>query len=86
MKLNKVPKGSITDDLLLRYLDCSVIEALHDFNKAKGYEEYDSVRAGFWEGKEIYQTAGFRERNHIQLCVRNPQCILGLFLPDGYNF
>lgn len=86
LKLNKVPKGSITDDLLLRYLDCSVIEALHDFNKAKGYEEYDSVRAGFWEGKEIYQTAGFRERNHIQLCVRNPQCILGLFLPDGYNF
>lgn len=86
LTLNKVPKGSITDDLLLRFLDCAVIEALHDFNKKKGYDEYDSVRAGFWEGKEIYETAGFRERNHIQLCIRNPQCILGLFLPDGYNF
>ncbi|MBO5933571.1 MAG: hypothetical protein J6Q19_07625, partial [Bacteroidaceae bacterium] len=78
---NIVPKNSITDDLLLRFLDCAVIEALHDFNETNGYNEYDSVRAGFWEGSEIYETAGFREKNHIQLCVRNPKCILGLFIP-----
>lgn len=81
LKQNIVPKNSITDDLLLRFLDCAVIEALHDFNETNGYNEYDSVRAGFWEGCEIYETAGFREKNHIQLCVRNPKCILGLFIP-----
>ena len=65
-------------------MDCSVIESLHQFNKDKGYHEYDSVRAGFWESDEIYETAGFREKNHIQICIRNPKCILGLFLPIGY--
>lgn len=84
VKTNKVSHKSITDDILLRYLDCSVIESLHQFNKDKGYHEYDSVRAGFWEGGELYETAGFREKNHIQICIRNPKCILGLFLPNGY--
>ena len=85
VKYNKVGKKSITDDLLLRYLDCAVIEAIHEFNKDNGLKEYDSVRAGFWEGKELYDTAGFREKNHIQLCVRNQDCILGLFVPKGFS-
>ena len=84
VKPNKVPSGAITDDLLLRFLDCAVIESLHKFNEDNGKEEYDSVRAGFWEGTELYETAGFREKNHIQICIRNPKCILGLFLPEGY--
>lgn len=84
VKENKVPRTAITGDILLRYLDCSVIESLHQFNKDMGYDEFDSVRAGFWEGGELYKTAGFREKNHIQICIRNPKCILGLFLPNGY--
>ncbi|HYE54151.1 MAG TPA: hypothetical protein VD996_04880 [Chitinophagaceae bacterium] len=24
---------------------------------------------------------GFHEKNHIQLCIRNPNCIKGYFLP-----
>lgn len=85
VKINKVGNNSITDDLLLRYLDCSVIETIHQFNKDRGLKEYDSVRAGFWEGQELYDTAGFREKNHIQLCVRNQDCILRLFVPKGYK-
>lgn len=84
VKTNVVPKDAITDDLLLRFLDCAVIESLHDFNEKQGLINYDSVRAGFWEGKPLYQTAGFREKNHIQICIRNPECIIGLFLPAGY--
>ena len=68
-------------ELMLRFLDKYVIESLHKFNEAKGFEAYDSVRAGFWEGQEIYPTAGFREKNHIQICIRNPKCVLGVFLP-----
>lgn len=71
-------------ELMLRYLDCHVINALHQFNKKHGMRPFDSVRGAFWEGNEIYPTAGFREKSHIQLCVCNSDCILGLFLPSGY--
>ena len=73
--------GGITGDLLNRKLDCAVINAIHEFNAGHGIQEYDSVKAAFWEGEELYETAGFREKNHIQICVRNPQCIIGYFLP-----
>lgn len=87
VKLNKAPlhKGE-NGDLLLRYLDCRVINAMHDFNAANGFAPFDSVRAGFWEGEEIYQTAGFLDKNHIQICICNPNCIIGLLLPEGYKF
>lgn len=75
-------RGGITGDLPLRFLDCAVIRAIHSFNEAMGYRAYDSVKAAFWEGAELYPTAGFREKNHIQLCIRNPHCILGYFLPN----
>lgn len=81
IKNKKGRKGGINGDLLLRELDCAVIEALHDFNKAQGFQMYDSVKAAFWEGEELYPTAGFREKNHIQICIRNSLCILGYFLP-----
>jgi hypothetical protein len=74
------------DDLLIRKLDCAVIETVHQFNKEQKNPEYDSVRGVFWEGKDLYENAGFKEKNHIQICVRNPNCIKGYFrplLPDG---
>lgn len=69
------------DDLLLRYLDCAVIETIHQFNKENKEREYDSVRGVFWEGSALYPNAGFKDKNHIQICVRNPNCIKGYFLP-----
>lgn len=81
VKNKKGAKGGINGDLLLRDLDCAVIEAIHSFNEDKGYKPYDSVRAAFWEGKDLYENAGFKEKNHIQLCIRNTDCIIGYFLP-----
>ena len=43
--------------------------------------QFDSVRAAFWEGEELYLNAGFKTHNHIQLCIINPDCIKGIFLP-----
>lgn len=68
-------------DKLMRRLDCAVIEIAHKINKRAGYPPYDSVRGVFWEGKELYPGASFTEKNHIQICVRNPNCIKGFFLP-----
>jgi hypothetical protein len=41
----------------------------------------DSVRGMFPEGSPLYPSAGFRYENHIQLCIVNPNCILGYFTP-----
>ncbi len=75
MPENKAPKNSNKEDLLLRHLDCFVIEHLLKNS------DYDSVRGLFPEGKPLYPGAGFREKDHIQICIRNVNCIKGYFLP-----
>ena len=77
---NKKVNGS-ENDLLLRNLDCAVINTLHTMLEKENEMHYDSVRAPFWEGKELYPNAGFREKNHIQICIRNAKCIKGYFDP-----
>lgn len=70
-----------SEDLLKRNLDCAVIEYFHTWWSDQKQESFDSVRGVFWEGSELYPNAGFKEKNHIQICVRNPNCIKGYFLP-----
>lgn len=79
-------KGGI--DKRARYLDCAVIEMVHKLREPgtgvlselmPTLLPYDTVRGAFWEGEELYPGAGFREKNHVQLCVRNPDCIKGYF-------
>lgn len=82
------PQNEITRDskeLLLRNLDCAVIETLHTIGDNEGKQPFDSVRGVFWEGKELYPNAGFREKDHIQICIKNPNCIKGYFLPRILN-
>ena len=43
--------------------------------------EYDTVREAFLEGDPAYPGAGFARESHIQIAVRNPACILGVFRP-----
>lgn len=68
-------------DLILRELDCAVIETLHQFRKDSDMQDFDSVRGVFSEGEELYTNAGFKEKDHIQICIRNPNCIKGYFYP-----
>ncbi len=79
-------------DLIIRELDCAVIEYLHQKiaeqieadNKEKGFSEYryfDSVRGIFTEGGPIFEGAGIQSKNHIQVCIRNLNCIKGFFIP-----
>jgi hypothetical protein len=64
-----------------RKLDCLVINSLHDYRERRGLAAYDTVRAVFPEGDELYPGAGFRDRNHVQICARNGACIKGYFRP-----
>lgn len=89
MPSNKNGRGNESRDLLLRFLDCAVIQSVHEFNREMGLKQYDSVRGVFFEGNELYPGAGFKEKNHIQICVINPNCIKGYFKPmsplEGYS-
>jgi len=70
-----------SQDLRVRRLDCLVFNMLHRIRKADNLPPYDTVRGLFWEGEELYPGAGLREANHIQICVRSTDCILGYFRP-----
>jgi hypothetical protein len=76
------------EDRRLRFLDCLSIETMHILREdGEGNDDgaalpaYDSVRGAFWEGGDLYPNAGFAKKAHIQIAVRNPDCIKGYFRP-----
>jgi hypothetical protein len=76
-----LPRNSGGPERFLRRLDCAVIEFLHTARQEQGALPFDAARAAFIEGGPIYKGAGFYAKNHIQICVRNPECIKGYFRP-----
>ncbi len=76
-----LPTNHFGKDKVKRELDCEVIQALHLYRKDNGQPTYDTVRALFPEDAPLYDGAGFKLRNHIQIAVINPDCIKGYFRP-----
>ena len=66
-------------DSLRRNLDCAVMRRLHSILEEAGMPPVDTIRGVFIEGRPIYETAGFHTKTHIQIAVRNPACIKGVF-------
>jgi hypothetical protein len=64
-----------------RALDCAVIKYIHESNKKAGREPYDTIRCAFPEGIEAFPGSKITSKLHIQICVCNPDCIKGYFLP-----
>jgi len=46
---------------------------------------YQTVRGVFVEGAEAYPGAAIHTKTHVQIAVRDPACVLGYFLPTGYD-
>ncbi|MGX5818863.1 hypothetical protein ACWKWU_11745 [Chitinophaga lutea] len=87
---NLEASSGFSGDMARRLLDCRVIEYMHQSRSAVSTNSlpgaleshpFDTVRAAFIEGAPVYEGAGFRMKTHIQICVRNLDCILGFFLP-----
>jgi hypothetical protein len=79
----KIPlpvNGGGPPDHKLRRLDCAVLNWYLKVSAAKG-ARYDTVRCGFIEGGPVYEGSGISQETHIQIAVRNPACILGVFRP-----
>lgn len=62
-------------------LDCLVINTAIALNQQKGLANFDTVRGAYLEGAPVYPEAMIFKLTHIQICVRNPECILGYFVP-----
>jgi hypothetical protein len=68
------------EDLVKRFLDCTVIEFLHILQIVKHRPPFDTVRGAFFEGGELYPGARISAKTHIQWCVRDPiKSIVGYF-------
>ena len=79
------PLPENSTDKLRRHLDCAVIEMLHQIREEGELTPVDSVKGVFVEGGPVYPGAGIYDRTHIQICVRNPDCIKGVFrVPNRY--
>jgi hypothetical protein len=64
-------------DLKLRKLDCLVINSL----PTAILEDVQTVRGAFEEGDEAFPGAALKMETHLQIAVRDRQCILGVFRP-----
>ncbi len=65
----------------LRELDCAVINDTID-RLAGGGVIYDTVRGAFLEGEPVFPGTTISAETHIQIAVRNVDCILGVFRPN----
>lgn len=82
-------RGQPNADRVLRFLDCAVIRHLHEMIEAepeetRTVEPFDTVRGMFTEGRSVYPGGGFKRGSHVQLAVRAPTCIKGIFLPRPF--
>jgi len=68
-------------DRLLRCLDCSVFQYLHEDVDRNNELPFDSVRCAFEEGNPTFPGSGILDKTHIQICIVNPACIKGYFRP-----
>lgn len=73
----RLPQNS--DDGLRRKLDCAVVNYVHTIRENDNQQPIDTIKGVFVEGGEVYPGSGFETKNHIQICVRNVECIKGVF-------
>ena len=65
-----------------RDLDCAVINYAADKAQRLG-QPIQTVRGAFLEGEPVFPGSGILRQTHIQIAVRDPACIMGLFRPTG---
>ena len=69
-----------TPEKKLRLLDCAVINFYLKALEEQG-QVFDTVRCAFLEGPPAFPHSHIRHQSHVQLAVRNPACIVGVFRP-----
>jgi hypothetical protein len=70
-----------TPDKLLRHRDCAVLNFYLRWLFEQRGRSYDTVRCGFVEGPAAFEGSGIRHQSHVQIAVRDPTCVVGVFRP-----
>lgn len=83
LQTNKLTKNGKFS--FIRELDCAVFKEVHEILEQQSGKSFDTVMGYFEEGDLIYPGAFFHEKSHIQICVRNTDCIKGYFLPKSFT-
>lgn len=89
---NRDSGDDLHNDMLIRLLDCATIEYMHRHVTKQYFESiannrtveipvFDSVRGAFSEGGPAFPGAKIARKSHIQICIRNLNCIKGFFIP-----
>ncbi len=86
MPANRDAPDDANKDRILRFLDCAVLRHLHeiiDTQPAEGrlIEPFDTVRGMFPEGGPLFPGGKIMQKSHVQIAVRSPKCIKGVFWP-----
>lgn len=68
---------------LFHALDRAVIEFAVKLAEEVENRKFDTVRGAFWEGGPAFKGSEIAKQSHIQIAVRNPECILGYFKPKS---
>jgi len=77
-----VPRNlGATPDKLLRRRDCAVLNCYLRELEDDGVASYDTVRCCFTEGAPAFEGSGIQQESHVQIAVRNPACVMGVFRP-----
>ena len=90
LPVNRDVNTDMHGDKVLRDLDCATIEFMHKQIRTQYIKDiveknhstlkiFDSVRGVFPEGGPAYNGSGFWAKSHIQICIRNANCIKGFF-------
>jgi hypothetical protein len=66
----------------LRDLDCLVINELIASLEVNSGIRFQTVRSPFLEGQPAFRGSGILRESHIQIAVRDRECILGIFRPN----
>lgn len=85
MPENKSVVKAGDNDHVLRYLDCAFLNWFADWNLSNGGRPVDTVRCVFSEGEPAFEGSKIMLKSHIQVAVRNPECIVGYFRPETHQ-
>jgi hypothetical protein len=69
----------------MRFRDCAVLNLYLQHVEDDQGIVYDTGRCGFVEGPPAFRGSGIRHQSHVQLAVRTPACIVGVFRPQSWK-
>jgi hypothetical protein len=83
MPINTTPRHGV---MMRRFLDCAVFNMAHLLRSREGKLPYDTVLGMFEEGPDCFPGSCFKDKTHIQLAVRNTECVIGYFQIPGLDY